>query len=36
VSRLTPPPPQEIQDMVHSIRLPEGATGPTVLDESTP
>ncbi len=36
VSRLTPPPPQEIQDMVASIRLPEGATGPTVLDEATP
>jgi cation/acetate symporter len=36
VSRLTPPPPQGIQDMVDSIRLPEGATGPTVLDEATP
>jgi len=36
VSRLTPPPPQDIQDMVDSIRLPEGAAGPMVLDESTP
>jgi len=36
VSRLTPPPPAEIQEMVDSIRLPEGATRATVLDESTP
>ena len=25
VSRLTPPPPQEIQDMVHNLRVPQGA-----------
>jgi cation/acetate symporter len=25
VSRLTPPPPQEIQDLVDSVRVPRGA-----------
>jgi cation/acetate symporter len=27
VSRMTPPPPQEIQDLVQSIRIPRGAGG---------
>jgi cation/acetate symporter len=27
VSRMTPPPPQEIMDMVQSIRVPRGAGG---------
>ncbi|MBI1291932.1 sodium/solute symporter [bacterium] len=35
VSQLTPPPPAEIQQMVESIRLPEGAGQAAVLDEAT-
>jgi cation/acetate symporter len=35
VSRLTPPPPPSIQEMVESIRLPEGAGAGVILDEAT-
>jgi cation/acetate symporter len=35
VSRLTPPPPPAIQEMVESIRLPEGAGAGVILDEAT-
>ena len=35
VSRLTPPPPQEVQDLVESIRIPRGRNTPKAnLDES--
>ena len=29
VSKLTPPPPEEIQNLVESIRVPKGSTGPS-------
>ena len=29
VSKFTPPPPEEIQDLVESIRIPQGSSGPT-------
>jgi len=35
VSRVTPPPPAEIQEMVLNIRLPEGVGPAVILDEST-
>ena len=31
VSRFTPPPPQEVQDLVEHIRVPSGASGPTAM-----
>lgn len=30
ISRLTPPPPSDVQEMVESIRIPRGATGPSL------
>jgi len=29
VGRFTPPPPQEVQDLVEHIRVPSGASGPS-------
>jgi len=31
ISRFTPPPPQEIQDLVEHIRIPAGSAGPTAM-----
>ena len=31
VSRFTPPPPQEVQDLVEHIRVPSGASGPSAM-----
>jgi len=31
VGRFTPPPPQEVQDLVEHIRVPSGASGPSAM-----